>query len=177
MRFLENLKFTTSKDKDAIAPKESIYAITINDIHGKALVLENFKGKHILFVNVASECGFTSQYSELQKLYKAYPDKLVVIGAPCNQFGGQEPGDENQIKAFCELNFGVSFPLTEKLAVKGPSQHPLYQWLTDKNKNGKKTSTVKWNFQKFLVDDKGHLVDVFYSITKPSSTKITKYFK
>lgn len=177
MNFLENLKFTTSKGKDTIAPKESIYTISINDIHGTPLVLENFKGKYILFVNVASECGFTSQYSDLQKLYKAYQEKLVIIGAPCNQFGGQEPGDENQITSFCELNFGVSFPLTEKLAVKGQSQHPLYQWLTDKNKNGKKSSTVKWNFQKYLVDDTGHLVDVFYSITKPSSTKITKYFK
>ncbi|WP_047419017.1 glutathione peroxidase [Cellulophaga sp. Hel_I_12] len=177
MNFLENLKFTTSKGKDTIAPKESIYTISINDIHGTPLVLEKFKGKYILFVNVASECGFTSQYSDLQKLYKAYQEKLVIIGAPCNQFGGQEPGDENQITSFCELNFGVSFPLTEKLAVKGPSQHPLYQWLTDKNKNGKKSSTVKWNFQKYLVDDTGHLVDVFYSITKPLSTKITKYFK
>tara|TARA_R110002051_G_scaffold159536_2_gene230893 strand:- start:6883 stop:7416 length:534 start_codon:yes stop_codon:yes gene_type:complete len=177
MRFLENLKFTTSKAKDVSASKEAIYAVPIKDIQGNPLELENFKGKHILFVNVASECGFTSQYAELQKLYEAYRDKLVIIGSPCNQFGGQEPGDENQIKSFCERNFGVSFPLTEKLAVKGPSQHPLYQWLTDKNKNGKKGSTVKWNFQKYLVDETGYLVDVFYSITKPSSTKITKYLK
>ncbi|MDP5231959.1 MAG: glutathione peroxidase [Cellulophaga sp.] len=155
----------------------SIYELKINDIKGSKIDLENFKGKYILFVNVASECGFTSQYAELQKLHEKYQDKLVVIGSPCNQFGGQEPGNEDQIQTFCELNFGVTFLLTEKLAVKGTGQHPLYQWLTEKAKNGKMSSSVKWNFQKYLVDDKGELMDVFYSITKPSSTKITKHFK
>lgn len=177
MKFLDNLKFAKSKSDNEMSSTLSIYELKINDIKGSKIDLENFKGKHILFVNVASECGFTSQYADLQKLHEKYQDKLVVIGSPCNQFGGQEPGNEDQIQTFCELNFGVTFLLTEKLAVKGTGQHPLYQWLTEKAKNGKMSSSVKWNFQKYLVDDKGELMDVFYSITKPSSTKITKHFK
>lgn len=177
MKFLDNLKFAKSKSDNEKSSTLSIYELKINDIKGSKIDLENFKGKHILFVNVASECGFTSQYADLQKLHEKYQDKLVVIGSPCNQFGGQEPGNEDQIQTFCELNFGVTFLLTEKLAVKGTGQHPLYQWLTDKTKNGKMSSSVKWNFQKYLVDDQGELIDVFYSITKPSSTKITKYLK
>lgn len=177
MKFLDNLKFAKSKSDNEMLSTLSIYELKINDVKGSKIDLENFKGKYILFVNVASECGFTSQYAELQKLHEKYQDKLVVIGSPCNQFGGQEPGNEDQIQTFCELNFGVTFLLTEKLAVKGTGQHPLYQWLTEKAKNGKMSSSVKWNFQKYLVDDKGELMDVFYSITKPSSTKITKHFK
>lgn len=177
MKFLDNLKFAKSKSDSEMLSTLSIYELKINDIKGSKIDLENFKGKYILFVNVASECGFTSQYADLQKLHEKYQNKLVVIGSPCNQFGGQEPGNEDQIQTFCELNFGVTFLLTEKLAVKGTGQHPLYQWLTEKAKNGKMSSSVKWNFQKYLVDDKGELMDVFYSITKPSSTKITKHFK
>ena len=129
----------------------------------------------MLFVNVASECGFTKQYKDLQKLSDAYPDGLAVIGVPCNQFGQQEPGDSEQIKSFCELNFGVTFLLTEKIDVKGSNQHPLYKWLTSKDLNKKKSSSVKWNFQKYLVDENGKLIDYYYSITKPLSSKITKH--
>jgi glutathione peroxidase len=99
---------------------------------------------------------------------------LVIIGLPCNQFGGQEPGSSDEIKNFCTVNFGVSFLMTEKINVKGTDQHPLYKWLTTRKQNGVKSSTVKWNFQKYLVDDQGKFVDVFYSMTKPTSTKITK---
>lgn len=154
---------------------DSIYDIAIKALDGSPIELLALKGKHILFVNVASECGFTSQYKDLQKLSDAYPEKLVVIGSPCNQFGKQEPGDASQIQEFCELNFGVTFLLSEKLSVKGINQHPLYTWLTSKEKNGKKNSSVKWNFQKYLVDDNGNLIDYYYSITKPMSSKITKY--
>ncbi|SRX55488.1 glutathione peroxidase [Aequorivita sp. CIP111184] len=155
--------------------RHSIYDIAINELDGKPISLKAFKGKKILFVNVASECGFTNQYKELQALSDIYADKLVVIGSPCNQFGKQEPGNATQIQEFCELNFGVTFLLTEKIAVKGSKQHPLYKWLTSKELNGKKSSSVKWNFQKYLVDDKGNLIDYYFSITKPMSSKITKH--
>jgi glutathione peroxidase len=154
--------------------KESLYDIKIEGIDGKIIDLKKYKGKKILFVNVASECGFTKQYDGLQELYSTYKDKLVVIGLPCNQFGGQEPGAAEEIQTFCRLNFGVDFPLTTKIKVKGKGQHPLYEWLTTKAKNGKKNSSVKWNFQKYLIDENGMFLDVFYSMTKPMSKKIVK---
>ena len=120
----------------------SIYDISINSIGGKPISFSEFKGKKILFVNVASKCGFTKQYKELQRLSITYPEKLVVIGSPCNQFGKQEPGDASQIQEFCEMNYGVTFLLTEKIDVKGAKQHPLYKWLTHKRLNGNKGSSV-----------------------------------
>ena len=138
---------------------KSIYEIKINDIWGDAIELNDFKGKYILFVNVASECGFTGQYKDLQKLHEEYGSKLVVIGVPCNQFGGQEPGESHEITAFCTEKYSVTFLMTEKIEVKGSNQHPLYKWLTDKNSNGIKNSTVRWNFQKYLVDPSGNLID------------------
>ncbi|WP_446051063.1 glutathione peroxidase [Zobellia laminariae] len=155
--------------------EQSVYDIAINTLDGKPISLLDYKGKKILFVNVASECGFTKQYKELQTLSDTYKEELVVIGSPCNQFGKQEPGDASQIQEFCELNFGVKFLLTEKIDVKGNKQHPLYKWLTSKELNSKKSSSVKWNFQKYLVDDKGNLIDYYFSITKPMSSKITKH--
>ena len=155
----------------------SIYNIEINSIDGTAIDLKDYNGKHILFVNVASECGFTGQYEDLQKLYDTYQDKLMVIGVPCNQFGGQEPGSSEEIQTFCKKNYGVTFLMTEKIDVKGANQHPLYKWLTNKDLNGMKSTSVKWNFQKYLVDGNGNLVDYFYSITKPLSSKITRQFK
>lgn len=153
--------------------QESIYDIAINDISGNPIDLNTFKGKHILFVNVASECGFTPQYAGLEELHKQFKEGLVVIGLPCNQFGGQESGTEKEIQQFCSKNYGVSFLLTEKIEVKGEGKHPLYKWLTDKKINGKSSSSVKWNFQKYIVDEKGEFVNYFYSITKPMSSKIT----
>lgn len=153
----------------------NIYDIDLQDIDGKPIDLKAYKGKKILFVNVASKCGFTPQYEELEKLSALYKDKLVVIGLPCNQFMSQEPGSNEQIKAFCSATYGVTFPMSDKLEVKGPGQHPLYKWLTNKALNGSSTSSVKWNFQKYLVDENGHLIDFFYSITTPMSPKITKY--
>lgn len=168
----------TATDKEIVnKATESIYKIKINSLQGKALDLASFEGKKILFVNVASKCGFTAQYRELQKLYDTYKDQLVVIGVPCNQFGRQEPGDSDEIEEFCEINYGVTFPITEKIDVNGSNQHPLYAWLTKKYVNGKQNSSVKWNFQKYLVDDKGQFLDYFYSITKPFNSRITKYLK
>jgi glutathione peroxidase len=173
MKTLDKAKLPTKVATET--KKQIIYDIAINALDGKPISLKAFKGKKILFVNVASECGFTNQYKELQALSDTYTDKLVVIGSPCNQFGKQEPGNASQIQEFCELNFGVTFLLTEKIAVKGSKQHPLYQWLTSKELNGKKSSSVKWNFQKYLVDDNGNLIDYYFSITKPMSSKITKH--
>ncbi|WP_298780368.1 glutathione peroxidase [uncultured Polaribacter sp.] len=154
-----------------------IYNIKINSLQGKLVDFSFFKGKHLLFVNVASKCGFTPQYKDLEELHKTYQDKLVVIGVPCNQFGKQEPGNSDEIEEFCQVNYGVSFLITEKIDVKGPNQHPLYTWLTSKKMNGKKSSSVKWNFQKYLVDSEGNLIDYYFSITKPLSSKITKHLK
>ena len=154
-----------------------IYDISINTLQGKPISLKDFKGKKILFVNVASKCGFTPQYKGLESLFKENKEKLMVIGVPCNQFGGQEPGDANDIESFCSINYGVSFLITEKIEVKGDNQHPLYQWLTDKSKNGKKSSSVKWNFQKYLIDENGAYLDYYFSTTKPTSTKILKHLR
>jgi len=150
-----------------------LYDIALISIEGTKIDLNDFKGKKILFVNVASECGFTRQYKDLQDLYEKYNDKLVIIGLPCNQFGGQEPGTATQIQSFCQKNYGVEFLISEKINVKGNDQHPLYAWLTQKEMNGKKSSSVKWNFQKYLVDENGQLMDYFFSITNPMSSKIT----
>ena len=153
----------------------SIYDIAIDTIDGKAIDFSSFKGKKILFVNVASKCGFTKQYKELQKLSDTYKDTLVVVGVPCNQFGKQEPGDAAEIQSFCQANYGVTFLVTEKVDVKGANQHPLYTFLTCEILNGKRDSTVKWNFQKYIVSEKGTLIDHYYSITSPLSKKITKH--
>lgn len=152
----------------------SIYSIEINLLDGTPLSLSDFKGKKILFVNVASECGFTPQYEGLQSLYEKYSDKLMIIGVPCNQFGEQEPGSSEEITSFCKKNYGVTFLMTEKVDVKGDGQHPLYQWLTSKEQNGVQNASVKWNFHKFLVDENGSLLKDFGSITEPESDKITK---
>ena len=156
--------------------QESIYDIQINSVTGEKIDFSDFKGKFIIIVNVASECGFTKQYAELEELHQLYKDKLVVIGVPCNQFGEQEPGSSEEIIKFCQENFGVTFLLTEKIKVKGEDKHPLYKWLCTKEINGKSNSTVKWNFQKYLVDKNGELINYFYSTTKPLNKKVTFYF-
>ena len=165
---------STATDKNI---KRQFYNLTFKSIDGEQVSMSEFKGKYILLVNVASECGYTSQYTELQALHKQYKEKLVVIGYPCNQFGGQEPGSTEEIKSFCKKNYGVTFLLSEKIDVKGSNQHEIYNWLTDKNLNEIKSSSVKWNFQKYLVSPEGKLVDYFFSLTKPDSTKITKHLK
>ena len=165
-----------NKKKSKKAPM-SIYDISINNIEGSEISLSDYKGKYILFVNVASNCGFTRQYKDLQQLYDQNSDKLVVIGIPCNQFGAQERGTEKEISIFCSEKYNVTFPMTEKIYVRGFNQHPLYKWLTSKELNGRKNSSVKWNFQKYLVDKNGNLIDYWYSLTNPMSSKITNYIK
>ena len=155
----------------------NFYNIEINSLRNSPILLSNFKGKYILFVNVASKCGFTPQYKELEEMHKKYSDNLVIIGVPCNQFGKQEPGNKEEIEEFCKVNYGVSFLITEKIDVKGANQHPLYTWLTTRELNNKKSSSVKWNFQKYLISTDGKLIDYYFSITKPMSSKITKHIK
>lgn len=167
--------FSSCSSKQKVEPKTSIYDIKVTGLEGKSINLADFKGKKILFVNVASKCGFTGQYEELQKLYDTYKDNLMIIGAPCNQFGSQESGTEEEIKTFCQRNYGVTFLMTEKLNVKGEQQHPLYAWLTKKELNGNTNTSVKWNFQKYLVDEQGRFIDYYYSTTNPLSNKITKH--
>ena len=171
---LISAEYSSDLKKNAKMP---IYDITLKDIDGKKIELNEYKGKYVLFVNVASNCGFTRQYKDLQSLYDKYNEELVVVGVPCNQFGGQEPGNEEQISIFCSEKYNVTFPMTEKIAVRGSDQHPLYKWLTSKELNGRKNSSVKWNFQKYLIDKDGNLIDYWYSLTSPTSTKITNYIK
>ena len=144
---------------------------------GKEIKLNKFKNKKLLIVNVASRCGFTRQYKELQKLQNNYGDKLNILAVPCNQFGFQEPGSDEEIIKFCKENYDVSFPVTKKSKVVGKNKHQVYAWLTSKSLNGITESIVKWNFQKYLVSPNGNFIDYYYSVTKPLSEKITSHFK
>ncbi|MDQ3049205.1 MAG: glutathione peroxidase [Bacteroidota bacterium] len=151
----------------------SFYDLKATTIDGKILDFSELKGKKILIVNTASECGYTPQYADLEKLYDTYKDKnLVILGFPANNFGKQEPGTNTEIKEFCSKNYGVSFQMMEKSDVNGDNMSPVYKWLTNKELNGKMDSSVKWNFQKYLIDEKGNLVDVAYSNEKPMGDKI-----
>mgnify|MGYP000468796865 CR=1 FL=1 len=155
-----------------------IYSIGLKSLNNTSNIdLGEFKGRYILFVNVASKCGYTPQYEGLEALYKANIDKLVVIGMPCNQFGFQEPGDSNEIASFCKANYGVTFPLSEKLDVKGDNQHPIYEWLTSKKFNKVGDYKVSWNFNKFLLSPEGELLGYFESNVKPQSSEIVGLLK
>ncbi len=139
----------------------SIHQFSANGMDGQVLSLANFKGKKMLIVNTASKCGLTPQFKQLQKLHATYKDKgLIIIGFPSNDFAKQDPGNNAEIKDFCERNYGVTFLMMEKIVVKGEAQHPIYRWLTSKTENGVMRSKVTWNFQKYLIDEDGHLVDM-----------------
>ena len=151
---------------------KTLFDFKINSINGDELNLSDYKGKIFLIVNVASKCGFTNQYTDLQNLYKLYKDRgLVVLGIPSNQFGGQEPASENEIKNFCETNFNITFPMTIKYEVKGKNAHPIYLWA--KETYGKST-VPKWNFHKILINKEGKVEDTYASFTSPTSKKIIK---
>ncbi len=152
----------------------TIYTFKVNNIDGKKLDLQQYRGKKVLIVNTASKCGYTPQYADLQKLADAYKGKLVVIGFPSNNFGGQEPGENLGIKEFCQKNFGVTFPLAAKSSVKGSDISPLFEYLTTAE-NPDFTGEIKWNFEKFLIDENGKLIHRFRSAVKPMSPEITKY--
>jgi glutathione peroxidase len=154
------------------APENTIYNFSVSDINGKVVPLSNYKGKVVVIVNVASECGYTPQYKELQQFYEQNKDKgVVVLGFPANNFGGQEPGNDETIKSFCEKNYNVTFPMFSKISVSGNDAAPLYQFLTSKEKNGVIDAPVKWNFNKFLVDRRGRVVTWFESKTHVTDQK------
>ena len=152
---------------------QSFYDLSIQGINGDLISFSEFKDKHVLIVNVASKCGYTSQYADLQKLSEDF-DNLIVLAVPCNQFANQEPKAESEIFAFCSNKYDISFPMTKKVKVKGYSQHPIYQWLTQKKLNKVGDYKVKWNFNKFLVNKKGELIGHFPSRIKPYSDDVIK---
>lgn len=160
------------------AQPKSFYDFTVKTIDGNDFSLSELKGKKVLVVNVASKCGFTPQYKELEQLYETYKDKnFVVIGFPANNFLWQEPGTNEEIAQFCSLKYGVTFPMMEKISVKGKDMAPLYEWLTKKSLNGKQDASVQWNFQKFMIDENGNWVDVVSSKTSPLSETIVNWIE
>jgi len=157
---------------------QSVYSFKVQSIDGQDYPMKQLEGKKIMIVNTASKCGNTPQYEQLEALYKEYgPDKFVIIGFPANNFGFQEPGSNADIKEFCDSKYGVTFPMMSKISVKGNDIHPLYKWLTDKKLNGLMDSDVKWNFQKYLINEKGMLVAVIPPKESPMSDQILKWLK
>lgn len=162
----------------AMTSSGSFHDFVVKDIDGNDFDFSQLEGKKVMIVNTASKCGFTKQYAGLQKLYEKYKDQdFVIIGFPANNFKNQEPGSDEEIKKFCKKNYGVSFPMMSKISVKGEDIHPVYQWLTQKDKNGKKDSEVKWNFQKYLVDEEGNLEKVIGTRTKPMDEEIINWIE
>lgn len=151
---------------------KNFYDFKIKSLEGEDFDLSSLKGKKVMVVNTASKCGYTPQYKDLEELYQKYKNELVIIGFPANNFLNQEPGSAFEIRQFCTENYNITFPLMEKISVRGKDIHPLYQWLTSKEMNGVMDSDVKWNFQKYLIDENGNLVDVLYSKEKPGSEKV-----
>jgi glutathione peroxidase len=161
----------------SIQMDNSVYQFKVPSLDGGTIDFSAFKGKKILIVNTASQCGYTPQYEELQKLYSTYKDKLVVVGFPANNFGQQEPGTNQEIKEFCKKNYGVTFPMAAKVSVKGDDIAPIYNWLTHKSLNGVLDAEIKWNFNKFLLDEKGVLIAKFDSKVTPMSDLIVSHLK
>lgn len=169
---MENLQAQNNADN------QTIYQFTVEDINGKPFALADLKGKKVMIVNTASKCGLTPQYKELEALYQQYKDSdFIIIGFPANNFLGQEPGSNEQIASFCSINYGVTFPMMSKISVKGKNMHPLYQFLTQKSKNGVEDSKVKWNFQKYLIGRDGKLEKVIDPKTLPSSDEVTQWIE
>lgn len=155
--------------------QKSFYDFTVVDINGQQYSFADLKGKKVMIVNTASKCGHTPQYKDLELLNKAYKQKLVIIGFPANNFMKQEPGTNEEIKEFCDSNYGVTFPMMSKISVKGDDMHPLYKWLTSKSANGVIDSDVAWNFQKYLIDENGNLVGYVKPAVKPLSDEVVMW--
>jgi len=158
--------------------QKTLYDFKVKDIDGKEFDMSSLKGKKVLVVNVASKCGLTPQYDKLQQLYEKYKDhNFVIVGFPANNFMGQEPGTNEEIKTFCTLNYNVAFPMMSKIDVTGEDKAPIYKWLTEKSENGKMDAEVQWNFQKFMIDENGHLIDFVAPREDPFSDKIIKWIE
>lgn len=170
---IHTIPMTTS----AVASKKSIYEFRLKSLDGKEIDFHQYKGKKILIVNTASECGYTPQYTELQHLHEKYGDKITVLGFPANNFGGQEPASNEEIGAFCQKNFGVTFQLFAKSSVLAPNQNPLYQWLTQPSQNGWNEEAPSWNFCKYLVGENGQLLKFYSAAVSPASEEILKEIK
>jgi glutathione peroxidase len=161
-----------------IAQDQSFYDFTVNDIDGNEFSFEQFKGKKVMVVNVASKCGLTPQYEQLEEVYEKYGgDDFMIVAFPANNFMGQEPGSNEEIKEFCSLEYGVTFPMMEKISVKGKDMAPIYAWLTDEELNGVSSSKVKWNFQKYLINEEGQLEHVINPQIKPDDEKIIAWIE
>ncbi|WP_080239172.1 glutathione peroxidase [Spirosoma rigui] len=171
--------FSDKKDAAAApanleAPTKSLYDFTVKSIDGKPVALSAYKGKKIVILNTASKCGYTPQYADWEKFYKAHGDKVVVLGFPANNFMGQEPGTNEEVASFCQKNYGVTFPMFEKVDVVGSNQSPLYKWLTTKSLNGWNDKAPTWNFCKYVVDEQGKLTNFFASGVKPDDAEFKK---
>ena len=175
LSLLTFLSFTSFRKTPnaTLGESKSIYDFKLKTIDGKEITLSKFKGKKMLLVNVASECGYTPQYKNLQALHEQFGNKVVIIGFPANNFGGQEPGTAVEIKEFCTKTYSVAFQMMEKISVKGDDIHPLYKWLSTKSENGTCEDSPRWNFCKYLIDEKGNIIKFFSSKVDPLSAEIT----
>ncbi|MFC0655434.1 glutathione peroxidase [Mongoliitalea lutea] len=162
---------------DQLLMEKTIYDFKMKDINGDEIDFSQFQGKKLLLVNVASRCGYTPQYEDLQKLHEQYGDQVTILGFPANNFGGQEPGTNEEIKEFCSSKFGVTFTMMDKVSVKGADKHPLYRWLSDKDLNGWNDKEPSWNFCKYFINEKGELVKFFPSSVKPMDNQILELIK
>jgi len=171
-------KIKTTKETTKTMSTSNIYGFKVTDLYGKEFDFASLKGKKVIIVNTASKCGLTPQYKDLEAIYKEYKDKnLVIVGFPANNFASQEPGTNKEIAEFCEMNYGVTFPMMDKISVKGSDMAPIYQFLTQKSKNGLQDSEVEWNFQKYLINEKGELVKVVSPRTLPTDPEIVNWIK
>ena len=169
---------TNHPSADESIKKQNIYQFKVKDLSENVFDFASLKGKKIMIVNTASKCGYTPQYKDLEAIYKQYKDQgFVIIGFPANNFGSQEPGTNQEIETFCKLNYGVTFPMMSKISVKGSDMHKVYQFLTQKSKNGLQDSEVDWNFQKYLINEKGELIKVLKSRVSPTDPEIINWIK
>jgi len=179
--WITSTSFLVDAKNDIVAENSFLdndfYDLEFESIDGKIISSSNFKEKYVLIVNTASRCGYTRQYKDLQKIHEDYKDKLIVIGFPCNDFGSQEKGTNQEILSFCQKNYGVDFLLSKKIKIKGEECHPIFTWLTNKSKNGVLNHKVSWNFNKFLIDPHGKLLGAYSSSIKPFDTEIIGQIK
>jgi len=176
--FMSNQSQAQNKKSKGTMEKQTIYQFKVEDLSGKPFDFASLKGKKIMIVNTASKCGLTPQYKQLEALYKEYKAKgFVIVGFPANNFASQEPGSNTEIATFCQLNYGVTFPMMGKISVKGSDMHKVYQFLTQKSKNGLQDSEVQWNFQKYLLNEKGELVKVIEPKTLPTDPEVVNWIK